>query len=130
MKRLKVKICLGILLLLTGVRSPCLLQSVEAQEFPAPQRAIQQMLEAERKVDFVGNRLVISFSRWRNVVLEERVTNKSPDKQRVEVLVPSEMAGFTAVRSGKQRYDNPAARKCQGTDRQCHYGRETSAGAQ
>ena len=102
--KVKVKIWVGILLLLTGVKSPGLLPLAEAQEFLAPQKAIQQILEAEKRVDFVGNRFVINFSRWHNAVLEERVTNKSPDKQRVEVLIPSEMAGFTAIRSGKQRW--------------------------
>jgi outer membrane lipoprotein-sorting protein len=88
-----------------------ILQPAKTQELPDPQTVLRGMLEAERKVDFVGKRLVIDFSRWYNMIREERVTNKSPDKRRIDVLLPPDIAGLTMVRDGEHRWQTPPRRR-------------------
>ncbi|HID57205.1 TPA: hypothetical protein EYP37_11795 [Candidatus Poribacteria bacterium] len=99
---------IGVCLVLMSVIT---LQPVKEGNLPDPQDVLRQIVDAERKVDFVGRRLVIGFGGRYNMVREEKVINKSPDKQRIEVLAPPEMAGSGLIRLGKQVWRIPPKMK-------------------
>jgi len=99
---------IGVCLVLMSVIT---LQPVKEENLPDPQDVLRQIVDAERKVDFVGRRLVIGFGGRYNMVREEKVINKSPDKQRIEVLAPPEMAGSGLIRLGKQVWRIPPKMK-------------------
>ena len=92
--------CLTLMLLIT-------LQPAKERDLPDPQDVLRRMVEAERKIDFVGRRLVIGFGGRYNMIREEKVINKSPDRQRIEVLAPPEIAGSGLIRLGKRKWYIP-----------------------
>jgi len=97
-------VCLTLMLLIT-------LQPRGGRDLPDPQDILRQMVGAERRVDFVGRRLVIGFGGRYNMVREEKVINKSPDKQRIEVLAPPEIAGSGLIRLGRREWHIPPKAK-------------------
>jgi outer membrane lipoprotein-sorting protein len=67
---------------------------------PKAQSLLQNMLTASKSLDYEGRLTLMAQDQTRNMVFELMVTRKAPDKRRVEIISPSEMAGSGFIING------------------------------
>jgi outer membrane lipoprotein-sorting protein len=67
---------------------------------PKAQSLLQNMLTASKSLDYEGRLTLMAQDQTRNMVFELIVTRKAPDKRRVEIISPSEMAGSGFIING------------------------------
>ena len=67
---------------------------------PKAQSLLQNMLTASKSLDYEGRLTLMAQDQTRNMVFELMITRKAPDKRRVEIISPSEMAGSGFIING------------------------------
>lgn len=67
---------------------------------PKAQSLLQNMLTASKSLDYEGRLTLMAQDQTRNMVFELMVTRKAPDKRRIEIISPSEMAGSGFIING------------------------------
>jgi len=87
------------LLVLISLLFLCLTSQLNAA-VPRAQILLQNMLTASKSLDYEGRLTLMVQDPMRNMVFELAVTRKAPDKRRVEIISPSEMAGSGFIING------------------------------
>ena len=91
----------SLLSLLMLVCLLCLPELARA-DIPKPEDALQKLIQSTETVNFVGKRVIMSYTPNGAMVREELVTRKAPNKKRIEVLSPPAMSGVVILFSGKE----------------------------
>ena len=69
---------------------------------PKAQSLLQDMLLATKQLSYEGRLTIMVQTPMRNMVFELMITRKAPDKRRVEIISPIEMAGSGVIVNGKE----------------------------
>lgn len=87
-------ILIPIILLMTS--------SISYSEMPRSQVLLQDLLLATKQLSYKGRVTVMIQTPMKNMVFELMVTRKAPDKRRLEIISPIEMAGSGTIINGKE----------------------------
>ncbi len=71
-------------------------------DMPKAQTLLQDMLLATKQLNYKGRVTIMVQMPMRNMVFELMVVRKAPDKRRVEIISPIEMAGSGTIINGKE----------------------------
>lgn len=92
----------SLLILVLAVIILSLTSSLSYSGTPKAESLLQDMLLATKQLSYKGRVTVMVQTPMRNMVFELMVTRKAPDKRRVEIISPIEMAGTGTIINGKE----------------------------
>ncbi|MGB9595627.1 MAG: sigma-E factor regulatory protein RseB domain-containing protein [Candidatus Poribacteria bacterium] len=79
-----------------------LVTSESYSEMPRAQALLQDLLLATKQLSYKGRVTIMIQTPMKNMVFELMITRKAPDKRRVEIISPLEMAGSGTIINGKE----------------------------
>lgn len=92
----------SLLIFVLAVIILSLTSSKSYSDMPKAQTLLQDMLSATKQLSYKGRVTIMIQTPMRNMVFEIMVTRKAPDKRRVEIISPIEMAGSGTIVNGRE----------------------------